>query len=124
MLPSNTFGILYFYFLSHTVARTQTRETKERFCIADVFSGEAPVTAWRSHIAEGSLNAGILTALLHQCHADMLREDAMFAVMPEHSSSHCTTQPLWLKLSDSFHSLNIIIILFSSCVSIRGTLAI
>lgn len=99
-------------------------ETKERFCIADVFSGGAPVTAWRSHIAEGSLNAGILTALLHQCHADMLREDAMFAVMPEHSSSHCTTQPLWLKLSDSFHLLNIIIILFSSCVSIRGTLAI
>lgn len=91
MLPSNTFGILYFYFLSHTVADTNPGNQGMILHCECVFGG-APVTAWRSHIAEGSLNAGILTALLHQCHADMLREDAMFAVMPEHSLNHYTTQ--------------------------------
>lgn len=71
MLPSNTFGILYFYFLSHTVADTNPGNQGVILHWECVFGG-ALVTAWGSHIAEGSLNAGILTALLHQCHADML----------------------------------------------------
>lgn len=58
----------------------------------------APVTAWRSHIAVDGLNTRILTALLPQHLADMLGQDAAFAVMPEHSrnsyNTHCNDRKI------------------------------
>lgn len=53
--------------------------------------------AWGSHIAEDSLNTRILTAVLHQRLADTLGEEAVFAVMAEHSLNPYSRALQWQR---------------------------